>query len=419
MLTACRSCASRRLTAVVSLGETPLANAIVTEEQLGEREPRYPLTLLLCAECSLLQLSVTVPPEETFATYPYFSSVSSAMRQHASDWATDLIKAERLGTESLVVEIGSNDGYMLRNFAAARIPVLGIEPARNVAAVAEAEGIPTVAKFFSRSLVSSMGRADLVIANNVMAHMPDINDVVAGVAELLKPEGTFVMETPYAASMIEGLQFDTIYHEHVFYYSLTALRRLLERHGLLITDVEHVAIHGGSLRVTATHAEEAQCRSSSKRAAFVWFLDHEMRGRVSDPAAYKPFAARIVDLVGALGTMLVELHRLGAHLVAYGAAAKGVMLLHALGDAAGVLEYVVDKSPHKRGRYMPGSRLLIAGPERLLEEPRPDYALLLTWNFEQEIVAEQSEYLRRGGRFLVPIPHPRVVGQPSLRSLSA
>jgi SAM-dependent methyltransferase len=405
--TRCRACERSELAPFLSLGRTPLANALLTREQLGASEPTYPLDVTFCPGCTLVQITETVPPERLFSEYLYFSSFSDALLAHARALALGLKERYHLGSESLVVEIASNDGYLLRNFVEAGVPVLGIEPARNIAQVASERGVETVNEFFSESLagrlVESGRRADVIIANNVMAHVPDITGVLRGIAHLLKPGGAFVMETPYLHDLLEHLEFDTIYHEHLFYYSMTALARLFRQCGLAASHVERVPIHGGSLRVTAVLSSR-EGDAPTVRA----LLDEERAWGVAEPATYQGFARRVETLQHELKDLLVGLKGRGCRLAAYGAAAKGSTLLNSLGLEPGVLDFVVDRSTYKQGRYMPGVHLPVHPPERLLDE-QPDYVLLLSWNFADEIMHQQEEYRRRGGRFIVPIPRPSVV----------
>jgi SAM-dependent methyltransferase len=392
---------------ILSLGRTPLANALRREDQLDTAEPRYPLDVAVCRQCSLVQLASTVAPSVLFGDYPYLSSYSDTMLRHAEALARLLTELHALRSSSLVVEIGSNDGYLLQYFRRAGIAVLGIDPAPAACAAAEALEVPTRRAFFGRSFADSLVereriRADLIVANNVMAHVPDLNDLMSGIRTLLAPGGVFVMETPYVRELLERVEFDTIYHEHVFYYSLTALVGILARHGLAVVDVSRIPIHGGSLRVTAS----ADGRPA--RAVVRELLDEEAVWGVRDLNTYREFGARVAALRTELRDFLVDRKRSGRRLAAYGAAAKGAMLLNVIGIGRDVLDFVVDRNPTKQGRYLPGTDLPIHAPERLLTD-MPDEVLLLTWNFADEIVAQQAEYRRRGGRFIVPIPSPRVI----------
>jgi SAM-dependent methyltransferase len=405
MSVACRGCGEPNLPIVLSLGSTPLANALRSVSELDAPEPRYPLDVALCPACALVQLAETVDPAVLFADYAYLSSFSDTMLRHAQAYSQRLLQSRALGASSLVVEIGSNDGYLLRHFRQAGVPVLGIDPARAAAAAAERAGVPTRTAFFGRELADQLVgegiRADVVLANNVMAHVPQINEVVAGVVRLLKDEGVFVVETPYVRDLLDRLEFDTIYHEHVFYYSLTALRALLARHGLRVIEVQRVSIHGGSIRVTAA-------LSGGPNDAVLTMLDEEAAWRPHHPETYAAFAARVEMLRIELSSLLRARKASGRRLAAYGAAAKGTTLLSVIDIGEDVLDFAVDRNPHKQGRYLPGTKVRIYPPEYLLEA-MPDDVLLLTWNFRDEIMTQQAEYRRLGGQFIVPIPSPSVV----------
>lgn len=405
--TRCRSCGGGPLTPILSLGRTPLANALLTADQLALPEPLYPLDLAGCPACSLVQLAETVPPEALFREYVYFSSFSETMLAHAESLARGLIATRKLGPESLVVEAASNDGYLLRHYREAGIPTLGVEPAENVARVAvERHGIPTLVEFFGKGpaerLRAEGRRADVIHAHNVLAHVPDPNDFVAGLATLLADDGTVIVEVPYLVDMVDHCEFDTIYHEHVFYYSLHALVALFGRHGLAVVDVERIAIHGGSLRLTIAHAPREQ-------APAVGELLHFERARgVDTPDFCRNFSLRVAELRNELTGLLARLKAEGQSLAAYGASAKGSTLLNAFGIGRETLDFVVDRSTVKQGRFTPGTHLEIRPPEALLES-MPDAVLLLTWNFAAEILAQQEEYRRRGGRFILPVPRVAVL----------
>lgn len=406
-ISACRSCGNAGLQMVLSLGAMPLANALLGLEGLHQPEPRYPLDLVFCGHCTLVQITETVPPEELFGHYLYFSSYSDTMVQHARDLAARLIESRGLNAGSLVVELGSNDGYLLQHFMARAIPVLGIEPARNVARVASERGIPTLPRFFGEQLAQdfkTQGRsADVIIANNVLAHVADLNGVVRGVGALLKDHGVAVIEVPYVKDMLDRYEFDTIYHEHLCYFSLTALQRLFERHGLVVADVERISIHGGSLRLFVTPKGSAGASDAVER-----LLQEERAWGVGRLESYADLGVRAGRVRQMLRSLLESLKGEGMRLAAYGAAAKGTVLLNYCGIDSGLLDFVVDRSPHKQGRYVPGVRIPIYAPARLLEE-MPTYTLLLAWNVADEILEQQAEYRRRGGHFIVPIPHVAVV----------
>jgi SAM-dependent methyltransferase len=403
----CRSCGSGEGERILDLGDQPLANNLLRPVDLARPEPRFPLRLLLCRRCWLLQLAEVVPPVELFSEYLYFSSFSDAMLTHAQTAAERYCREFALGPASRVVEIASNDGYLLQHFQRAGIPCLGIEPAANIARVAQDRGIRTLVRFFTeetaRDLVAEGGGADLVLGNNVFAHAPDTNDFTAGLARLLRPGGRVVLEFPYAAELIEHTEFDTIYHEHVFYFTLTALRPLFERHGLEIFHVERLPIHGGSLRIFARH------RGSGPGGDSVASLEAAERGNgLADPRYYQGFAGRVQGIRADLRALLQRLKSEGRSVAAYGASAKGSTLLNYAGLGRETLEFVVDRSPHKQGRLTPGTHLPILPPEELLAR-MPAYALLLTWNFAEEILEQQRAYRERGGRFIIPIPQVTVL----------
>ena len=392
---------------VLDLGHTPLANRLPRADQLGEEEPTFPLRLVFCDHCTLLQIDETVPPEVLFRDYLYFSSFSDTMLRHSERLAGRLVAERGLGPNSLVAEAASNDGYLLQYYARQGVPVLGIEPARNVAAVARERGVETLSEFFGSEVALRLReqgrRADVFHANNVLAHVANLNDFVRGIRLLLKPTGVAVLETPYVKEMIDRREFDTIYHEHLCYYSLTALSHLFRWHGLEVVDVERLPIHGGSLRVFA--GVEGQARPSESVRAL---LSEEAGWGVDCREGYDGFAREVGQLKGALTGLLRDLKGRGKRLAAYGAAAKGSTLLNYMGIGRDLLDFVVDRSTYKQGRYMPGVHLPIDAPGRLLEA-MPDYVLLLTWNFADEILEQQAEYRRRGGKFILPVPEVKIV----------
>jgi SAM-dependent methyltransferase len=403
----CRSCDEALAVEVLDLGLQPLANSLLDSLDDAVREKTFPLDLRVCSACGLMQLGHTVPPSDIFSDYLYFSSVSPALVDHARRAAESHCRDYGLGARSFVVEIASNDGYLLQNFVRLGVPCLGVEPAQNIAKTATEKGIPTLPVFFSenvaRSIVADSGRADLILGNNVFAHVPTTNDFVAGMAVLLAPGGRAVLEFPWAHEMVEHLEFDTVYHEHFFYFHLTPLAPLLARHGLVLARVEQLPIHGGSLRVHIAHQGQATPDASVGK-----LLQVEATAGVGTPWYYENFGAKVRSLKSELSGEIAELRAGGASLAAYGASAKGSTLLNFCGIGRGALGFVVDRSPHKQRKFTPGTHLPILPPEALLER-RPDMTLLLTWNFAEEIVAQQQEYLRGGGRFLVPVPHPHTL----------
>lgn len=403
----CRVCGAGGLESVLSLGRTPLANALLNADQLTAREPVYPLDLAFCAHCSLVQITETVPPEQLFREYAYFSSFSDTMLRHARELTAHLIRQRQLGPHSLVVEIASNDGYLLQNYVEAGVPVLGVEPARNIARVAEQKGVPTVCEFFEAAMAQRLAdagqRADVIHANNVLAHVADLHGVVQGFRTLLKDDGVVVVETPYVKDLVEHVEFDTIYHEHLCYYSLTALDQLARRHDLKTVDVSWVPIHGGSLRVM--FARRASAADVSHNVAR--HLAAERAAGMDRLEYYCGLRDRVAQLKEHLVALVTQLKSDRRRIAAYGASAKGSTLLNYFGLGSDVIDYVVDRSSAKQGRYTPGTHLKIFHPDKLLED-QPDFVLLLTWNFAEEILAQQAEFRRRGGRFIVPIPEVRV-----------
>ncbi len=405
----CRSCGSGDLFSILDLGEMPLANSLLTPERQGQPEERFPLHLVLCRSCTLVQITESVSPEKLFRQYLYFSSFSDTMLRHAEALVEKLIPLRHLNSASLAAEIASNDGYLLQFYRRHDIPVLGIEPASNIAVAAEAKGVRTISEFFGKDLARQLAAqgelADVIHANNVLAHVPDLNGVVEGFSIFLKDGGIVVSESPYVKDMIDHVEFDTIYHEHLCYYSLTALDRLFSRHGLRIYDAERLAIHGGSLRIYACHDTPA---GSPRSEAVLRMLAEEAAWGVGRTEFYSSFGDQVLALRERLLALLHGLKQEGKQIAAYGASAKGSTLLNFFGIGEETLDFVVDRSPHKQGLYAPGVGLPIRPPEVLLES-QPDYLLLLTWNFAEEIFAQQAEYRRRGGQFIVPIPDVRIV----------
>ncbi len=403
----CRSCGGSHGALVLDLGLQPLANNLLRPEDLTKPEPKFPLRVAVCQSCWLLQILELVPPVQLFSEYLYFSSFSDALLRHARAAVEKHIAEFGLNTQSHVVEIASNDGYLLQNFVAAKIPCLGIEPAANIAKVAREKGIETLVEFFGQALAQKLAAdkrpADLILGNNVFAHAPDTNDFVAGLKTLLKPQGRIVLEFPYGVDLIEHSEFDTIYHEHVFYFTLTALQPLFARHGLEIFRVEHLAIHGGSLRLFAGHAGVHGVETSVNQ-----LLAGEKAKGLGSLAYYENFAAQVLEIKRSLREQLAQLKQQGKSIAAYGASAKGSTLLNFFELGQETLDFVADRSTYKQGRLTPGTHLPIVPPETLLEK-WPDFTLLLTWNFAEEILAQQNAYREAGGKFIIPIPQVKLI----------
>jgi SAM-dependent methyltransferase len=408
----CRSCKERALLEFLSLGTIPLTDAYVPPTLVDEPEPRYPLDLAFCPRCGLVQILFTVPAEEVFERYSYYSSFSETLLSHSREHVRQMIAERHLGPDSLVIELASNDGYLLRNFVAQGIPVLGIDPALGPADAAEAIGVPTLREFFGAEVAARLKAqgevADVVIANNVLAHVANLNGFVEGIAIILAEEGVAEIEVPYVRDLIDRLEFDTIYHEHLCYFSITALDTLFRRHGLWLERVQAIPIHGGSLRLTVG-------RHPDERTSVTAYLEQEEADGLNRIDYYREFAARVAEVQRGLRTKLTKLRSGGSRIAAYGAAAKGTVLLNSSGIGSDLIDFVADKSPHKQGKFMPGVGIPIVPPERLLQES-PDYALLLVWNLREEVMREQRAYLEAGGRFIIPIPVQIEVGKEDLPS---
>lgn len=393
----------------VDLGESPLSNSLLRPEQLSKPEPVFPLCTYVSGESWLVQLPAHTGREAIFnADYPYFSSVSSTWLEHCQRYAENVSKRLNLGPTSLVLEVASNDGYLLQYFKAQGIPVLGVEPSASVAQVAEERGISTRVDFFGKKLASelvSQGlHPDLIAANNVFAHVPDLHDFVEGFRILLKPGGTLTLEFPHLQNLLDECQFDTIYHEHFSYFSLHSASRILESHQLRVVDLEQVPTHGGSLRLYVQHSQAAPVPSEAVREC----LAQEVKAGLQDLATYQGFQAR-VDLVRAqfLG-FLAECRQQGKLVVGYGAPAKGNTLLNYCKVSTDLLPWTVDKSPHKQGLFLPGSRLPIYAPSKILEA-KPDFVVMLPWNLKKEIMQEMAEVRSWGGKFVTAIPQLTVL----------
>ncbi len=391
---------------MLDLGETPLADRLLRREQLEQPEPKFPLEVVFCSHCGLMQILETVPPFLLFCDeYPYYSSFSQELLEHSRTNARELIKERRLGARSMVVEIASNDGYLLKNYVNAGIPVLGIDPAEGPAREAEKAWVPTINQFFTyelaEELVGNNQMADVIHANNVLAHVADTNGFVKGLGRLLKNDGVAVIEAPYVRDLIEHCEFDTIYHEHLCYFSVTSANHLFRQHGLFLNRVKWMPIHGGSMRY---YVEKRERVDDSVRS----MLAEEVALGVNTLEYYRDFSQRVETIREQLRAMLDELKGQGKRIAAYGAAAKGSTLLNYIGIGHDTVEFVVDRNVHKQNKYMPGQHIPILKPEKILEQ-MPDYVLLLPWNFANEILSQQEAYRRLGGKFIIPIPTPSIV----------
>ncbi|ETX09184.1 class I SAM-dependent methyltransferase [Candidatus Entotheonella palauensis] len=406
----CRFCNAILRHTFVNLGSMPLVNAYLRRDQLGTSEVSYPLHVYVCEQCFLVQHDTLVPPGALFNDYAYFSSYSDTWLLHAKAYADMIVNRLGLGPRHQVVEIGSNDGYLLQYIMGHGVPVLGVEPAANVAEVAQQRGVPTRIAFFGAAMAADLAAegfgADLLIGNNVLAHIPNLNDCVQGLACLLNPQGVITMEFPHVMRLMAENQFDTIYHEHFFYFSLLTVERVFAAHGLTIFDVEELPTHGGSLRIFARHAVHPSLPIEPQVNAL---KAREIAAGLSDLPAYKAFAHQVEITRREVRSFLLAAKRAGKHIVAYGAAAKGNTLLNAsdIADMREVIDYVVDRNPYKQGRFLPGTHLPVQAPEHI-RETRPDYLLILPWNVKDEIMQQMAHIRAWGGQFAVAIPKIRI-----------
>ena len=408
-LGSCLVCGQADPVRFLDLGSVPLVNSFRRDARAAEAEPRYPLEVHRCRSCAHVQLGHSVSPKELFEDYIYFSGTSDAVVRHAGSLVELAGREVGLRGESLVVEIASNDGTVLKAFARIPVRVLGVEPARNVAAEARRQGIPTVSEFFTEAFAETVkrehGEADLVLARNVLAHVPDLRGFAAGIRAVLSPRGAAFIEVPYLKDLVEQLEFDTIYHEHLSYFSVRALDRLFAAAGLEVYDVERIRMHGGSLMVRLQRQGGGRPRRDSVRA----FLDAEEKTGLLDAAGLESFARRVGALRDEIVGFVGGLRREGARVAGYGASAKGNILMSVCGITRAELEFIIDRSPYKHGFFTPGNAIPVRPVEELAESPI-DCLFLLAWNFADEVIRQQQGFAQRGGRFAVPVPHPRFVG---------
>jgi SAM-dependent methyltransferase len=405
----CRFCGQALRTTFVDLGMSPPCQTHIEPHQLNHMEAFFPLHAWVCERCFLVQLEEYVAPADIFSEYAYFSSYADSWVEHARKYSVLMRERFNIGRDSLVMEIASNDGYLLQHFVAAGVPVLGIEPAANVAKVAQDKGIRTEVCFHGRTsadkIVARYGQADLLLGNNVLAHVPDLNDFVAGMKRLLKPSGVITMEFPHLQRLMEQNQFDTIYHEHFSYFSFFTVEQVFAAHGLTLFDVDELSTHGGSIRIYARHAGDhskpVSARAQQLRA-------RELQLGFDSLRTYQNFAEQVKSTKRKILSLLIDLKNQGKSIVGYGAPGKGNTLLNYCGIRTDLLAYTVDRNPYKQGKYTPGTHIPILSPDRI-RETRPDYVFILPWNLKDEICAQMNFVREWGGRFIVPIPEPQIL----------
>jgi SAM-dependent methyltransferase len=405
----CRFCKIELKNTFVNLGMSPLCESYVAEENLNKMEPFYPLHVYVCENCYLVQLEEFVSPEKIFTEYAYFSSYATSWVEHAKKFTDMIVKRLDLNRNSNVVELASNDGYLLQHFLKYEIPVLGIEPALNVAKVAQAKNINTITQFFGTTLATKLAKenqmADLIIGNNVLAQVPDINDFVKGMKILLKPTGVITMEFPHLLKLIKENQFDTIYHEHFSYFSWYSVEKIFKHHGLRLFDVEQIPTHGGSLRIYACHDGDTT-RPTGKEAQSL--MSEELQFGVDKLSTYRDYTDQVEGTKRKILDFLIEAKRKGKKIAGYGAPGKGNTLLNYCGIRTDFLEYTVDRNPYKQGMYLPGTHIPIYHPDKI-KNTRPDYVFILPWNFKDEIIQQNSFIREWGGQFVIPIPELEVI----------
>ncbi|MDR8390233.1 class I SAM-dependent methyltransferase [Aliifodinibius sp. S!AR15-10] len=404
----CRFCNEELSDVFVDLGMSPLSNSYLKASELDQAEQFYPLTAMVCPSCFLVQLREYESPSDIFSDYAYFSSYSDSWLEHARQYVEMVTERFKISKDSLVVELASNDGYLLKNFLANGVPILGIEPAENVAQAAIEKGIPTLVEFFGRELAEKLAsenkRADLIIGNNVLAHVPDINSFVGGIKTLLKPEGVATLEFPHLLNLIEENQFDTIYHEHFSYISFLAVSAIFDSHGMNIFDVDEIPTHGGSLRIYASHKKSSHKEQDSTSA----LIDKELAAGLDQMSTYYTFSEGVQQVKRDLLEKLIEIKNEGKTIAGYGAAAKGNTLLNYCGIRTDMVDYVVDRNPNKAGKFLPGTHIPVKDVSTIKED-KPDYLFILPWNLKKEIIAQNSFIREWGGKFIIPIPQVQII----------
>lgn len=405
----CRFCDAHLENTVVDLGMSPLCESFLSSDRLNQMEPFFPLHVYVCSNCFLVQLEEYVSPEEIFTEYAYFSSYSDSWLKHAHTYTQKMISKLKLNANSHVVELASNDGYLLQYFVGSGVPVLGIEPARNVAAAAVEKGVPTLVEFFGAKLAKKLSKenkqADLLLGNNVLAQVPDINDFVSGMKLLLKPSGTITMEFPHLMRLIEENQFDTIYHEHFSYFSLYAVEKVFAHHGIVLYDVEELPTHGGSLRIYGRHAEDSNKTLTDR---FKELKARELLAGIGKLDYYRLFGENVIHTKLKLLDFLISAKRQGKRIAGYGAPGKGNTLLNYCGIRTDFIDFTVDRNPYKHGKFLPGTHIPIFSPEKI-DEVKPDYVFILPWNFKDEIITQMSRIREWGAKFIIPIPEVQVI----------
>lgn len=405
----CRLCGKPLKYTFLDLGISPLANSYVNSDRMQQSESMYPLKTFVCDSCYLVQVEDYESPDHIFSDYAYFSSYSESWLAHCKSYVNKMIERFGFNSQQQVIEIASNDGYLLQYFAEREVPVLGIEPAANVAAVAKERGIPTVVNFFGTELAEKLREqgqsADLLLGNNVLAHVPNLNDFVSGMKIVLKPSGVITMEFPHLKELIEYVQFDTIYHEHYSYFSFTTVCELFSKHGLVVFDVDKLSTHGGSLRIYVQHADYSEREIS---LAVLHLIEEELAYGIKDLDMYQMYKEQAVKLKRDIVRLCIDLKNEGKTIAGYGAPAKGNTLLNYCGLDKDYFDFTVDRSPHKQGKYLPGSRVPIYAPDKIKDE-KPDYLFVLPWNLKDEII-KQTEYIREwGGKWIIPVPHVSII----------